>query len=42
MGIVTQLLASLPPASIKATLTLGSSDKREAMTQPAEPPPTMM
>ena len=39
---VTQLLASEPPASIKATETLGSSDSREAITQPAEPPPTMM
>jgi hypothetical protein len=33
---------SLEPASNKTTLTLVSSDKRAANTQPAEPAPTTM
>ncbi len=34
-------LWSLPPASIRMTLTFGSSVNRVARTQPAEPAPTM-
>src|SRR5260221_9551962 len=30
------------PASIRATRQEGSSERREAITAPAEPPPTMM
>src|SRR5215472_18780687 len=29
-----------PPASIRATRHAGSSERRDAMTAPAEPPPT--
>ena len=31
----------LPPASMRQTEVSGSSLSREAMTQPADPPPTM-
>src|SRR5262245_2025051 len=41
-GIRSHGLRSHPPASIRATLTFGSSVRRLASTQPAEPAPTML
>jgi hypothetical protein len=41
-GMWIKTLLSGPPASSRHTLTLGSSDKREATTLPAEPAPITM
>ena len=37
-----KMLRSLPPNSRTSTLVSGSSVRRAASTQPAEPAPTMM
>lgn len=41
MGI-SLIIFSEPPASNKSTRTDGSSDRRLASTDPADPPPTIM
>ena len=42
VGMRIRRFMSEPPASSSATLTAGSSDRRAASTQPAEPAPTTM
>ncbi len=42
VGMRMKMLRSLPPASSSRTVVSGSSVRRFASTQPAEPAPTMM
>ena len=41
VGICTKMLRSLPPPSMSSTRTSGSSLRRAARMQPAEPAPAM-
>jgi hypothetical protein len=41
-GTMQYLLRSVPPASSTSTVVFGSSERRPAMTPPADPDPTMM
>ena len=40
-GMWIHILLSLPPASSRMTVVFGSSVRRAAMTQPADPAPTI-